>query len=63
MIARHGRVVLDRQAVAIFPLVEFAGAQAQPLQQLPRGEFRPPRPVAKVIDNFVAGVMGNPASF
>jgi hypothetical protein len=55
-------VVLVDAAVAGAPGVELALGDPQPADQAMRGDFRAIGPVADVIDDLVAGVVGNPAS-
>ncbi len=55
-------VVLVGLAVATFPIMELARAEPQPAQQTFGGQFRALRPVVDVVDDFVARVVGNPAS-
>jgi hypothetical protein len=61
-IARHPAVVLVAFAVAILPVVKLARCDAQPSDELPGGNLRALVPTPHVIDDFVAGVMGNPTS-
>ena len=62
-VARDLAVVLVGLAVATFPIMELARAEPQPAQQTFGGQFRALRPVVEVVDDFVARVVGNPASF
>lgn len=58
----HGIVLVDLP-IAVLPLVELAGAQIQPVEQLFGRQFGTLGPVADVIDDLVSRVVGNPASF
>ena len=59
-VARNCAVVLIFLSEAVFPVVELAGAQAQPAKQLPRGDLGAGSPVLDVVDDLVTRVMGNP---
>jgi len=61
-VARNLAIVFVGLPVAILPLVKLARTQPQPGEQPFGGQFRPRRPMLEVIDDFVAGVVGNPAS-
>lgn len=61
-IARNLAVVLVGLAIAPFPIVKLARAESQPAQQAFGGQFCANRPVADVIDDFVASVVRNPAA-
>jgi hypothetical protein len=63
MIARHPSVVLVDLAEAVFPVVEFAGADADPRKEATDGNIRLVAPVPDEIDELVAGVVGNPTAF
>jgi hypothetical protein len=54
--------VLVGFAVAVLPLVVLACRQIQPAQEGFGRQLRAPRPVLDVVDDFVARVVGNPAS-
>ncbi len=56
-------IVLVGFSVAILPRMELACAQFQPAQQLFGGQFGAVGPVADVIYNFVASIVGNPNAF
>jgi hypothetical protein len=56
-------VVLIDLAVALAPVVELARAQAEPADESLDGQFGAVGPVVDEVDDFVAGVVGNPASF
>jgi hypothetical protein len=62
-IARDLAVVLIGFAVAFVPSVVLTAGQLQPEQQLLHRSRSANRPVLQVVDDRVAGVMGNPASF
>ncbi len=55
-------IVLIRLAITAFPVMELACAEPQPAEKPPSGQLRALLPVIDVIDDFVAGVVGNPAS-
>ena len=61
-VARDLAVVFVGLAVATFPIVELARAERQPAEQTFGGQFRAPRPMVEVVDDFVARVVGNPAA-
>jgi hypothetical protein len=63
MIARHEGVVLVDFAEALLPVMELAGADADPVEEATSGGVRLVAPVSDEIDDGVAGVMGNPAAF
>ena len=63
VIARHPGVVLVDLAEAVLPVVELAGADADPGQEATDGDVGLVAPVADEIDELVAGVVGNPAAF
>jgi hypothetical protein len=54
--------VLVDFAEALFPIVELAGADADPGQEATDGDVRLVAPVPDEIDEFVAGVVGDPAA-
>jgi hypothetical protein len=56
-------VVFVGFAVAILPGVELARADADPTHELSGGDAGAFVVVPDVVDDLVAGVMGNPASF
>jgi len=62
VIARHPGVVLVDLAEAGFPVVELAGADAEPGQETPESDLRLVAPGADEIDELIAAVMGHPAS-
>ena len=61
-VARDLAVVLVGLAVAVLPVVELAGAQAEPAQELPSRKLRALGPMLDVVDDLVARVVGNPGS-
>ena len=63
MIARHPGIVLVDLAEALLPVVELAGADADPGQEATDGDVRLVAPAADEIDQGVAVVMGDPAAF
>ncbi len=63
MVARHQAVMFVCLAVPLFPAMEFAGTDADPLHQLFGGQFGPLLPLGNVVDDFVAYIRGNPSSF
>lgn len=62
-IPRDQGIVFVDLAIAVFPLVELAGSQLEPVEQLFGRQFGTLGPVADVIDDLVARVVGNPTSF
>ena len=62
-VARDLAVVLVGFAVAIAPSVVLAAGQLQPEQQLLHRSGGANRPVLQVVDDRVACVVGDPASF
>ncbi len=62
VVARHPGVVLVDLAEAVLPVVELAGADADPGEEATDGDVRLVAPVADEIDDGVAGVVGNPAA-
>ena len=63
VVARHPGVVLVDLAEAMLPVVELAGADADPGQEATDGDVRLVAPVPDEIDELVAGVVGHPAAF
>ena len=61
-VARNLAVVLVDLAVAMIPVVKLAGSQPEPAQQLSGGQLGALGPVVQVVDDLVAGVVGNPGS-
>jgi hypothetical protein len=59
-IAGDRRVVLVGQAVAGAPVVELAGGDPQPGDELLDGDLGGSGPAGDVVDNGVADVVGNP---
>jgi hypothetical protein len=62
MVARHEGVVLVDLAEALLPIMELAGADADPGEEATSGDFRLVAPIADEIDDLVAVVMGDPAA-
>jgi hypothetical protein len=62
-VARDAAVVLVDAALALAPGVELAAAHAQPADEVAHGQLGLLLPAMNVIDDFVAGVVGNPNSF
>ena len=62
VIAWHPGVVLVDLAEALHPVVELAGADADPGQEATDGDVGLVAPGADEIDELVAGVVGNPAA-
>jgi hypothetical protein len=50
-------------AEAVLPVVELAGADADPGEEATGGNLRLVAPAPDEIDNAVTGVVGNPAAF
>jgi hypothetical protein len=63
VVAGNLGVVLVDAAVPLPPLVELAGAEVEPGEQLLGRQFRSVAPAVDVIDDLVARVVGNPNSF
>ena len=61
-VAGNPTVVLVDLAVARFPIGELALRDAQPADQLRGGDLRPLVPVAHIVHDLVARVVGNPTS-
>jgi hypothetical protein len=61
-VAGNLTIVLVDLAVAVFPVVELAGAQTNPPQQSAGGKLGALGPVVDVVDDLVAGVVGNPSA-
>lgn len=53
-------VVLVDAAVAGLPVVELAGGNSQPGDESPGGDLSTFGPIANVVDDLVANVVGNP---
>lgn len=60
VIARNPAVVFKLFAVALLPLVERGWPDASPTQQLRLSELCLLCPFIDVIDNLIAGFVGNP---
>jgi hypothetical protein len=63
MIARHPGVVFVDLAEAVLPVVELAGANADPGEEATDANLRLVAPAPDEIDDGVTGVVGNPAAF
>ena len=63
MIAWHPGVVLVDLAEALLPIVELAGADAQPGEEATSRDVGLVAPGADEIDELVAAVVGDPAAF
>jgi hypothetical protein len=63
MIAGHPGVVFIDFAEALFPVVKFAGADADPREEATDGNVRLVAPGADEVDDGVTGIVGNPAAF
>jgi hypothetical protein len=62
MVARHPGVVLVDFAVAFFPVVELAGAQADPAEKAADRDLGPVGPGIDEIDEVVARIVRDPAA-
>jgi len=62
VIARHPGVVFVDLAEAGLPVIELAGADAEPGQKASHGDLRLLAPGADEIDELIAAVMGDPAA-
>jgi hypothetical protein len=62
MVAWHPGVVLVDFAVALFPVVELAGTQADPAEEAAGGDLGLVGPGVDEINELVAGIVRNPAS-
>jgi hypothetical protein len=56
-------IMLVDLAIAVFPFVKLARAQAEPAQEPPHGLFGAFRRMIHIVDGLVPSVMGNPGSF
>jgi hypothetical protein len=63
MIAWHPGVVLVDLAEAASPVMELAGADADPRKEATSGDVRLAAPLPDEIDNGVADIVGYPAAF
>jgi hypothetical protein len=63
VIARDPGIVLVDFAEALFPVVELAGADADPGDEATEGDVGLVAPGADEIDDGVAGIVGDPAAF
>ena len=55
-------IVLVDLAVTVLPVVELAGAQAKPTQELTSRKLRAVGLMLDVVDDLISRVMGNPGS-
>jgi hypothetical protein len=62
MIARHPGVVLIDFAEAGLPVVKLAGADTDPEQEASDGNVGLVAPRAREINEFIAGVVGDPTA-
>jgi len=60
VIARHPGVVLVDLAEALFPVVELAGADADPGEEATDGDVRLVAPYPDEIDKLIADIVENP---
>ena len=60
MIPRHLGIVFIDFSVTLLPVKVFTVADPDPADDLPRRDFCFLLPVANIVDDFVADVMGNP---
>src|SRR5262249_11952380 len=63
VVARDPGVVLVGLAVAVLPGVPLGGGEGQPAQEAGDGDAGLVGPAVDEVDDLVAGVVGNPASF
>ena len=61
-VAGNPAIMLVDLAIALPPIIELALAQADPLNELLGRDLRPVRPIANVVDDSIASVVGNPGS-
>lgn len=61
-IAWHRAIVFVDFAISLFPVVEFASAHTDPLDDLLGRHLGSIRPIVGVIDDRVSGVVRNPGS-
>ena len=62
-VARDVSVMGMRSAVVLSPEVVLAGREPDPAEQLLGRQFGTYRPLADVVDHFIASIRGNPAAF
>jgi len=62
MVAGHPGVVLVDLAEALLPVVELAGADADPGEEATDGDGRLVAPGADEVNDGVADIVGNPAA-
>ena len=61
-VAGNPAVMFVDLAVTLSPVIELAQAKAQPLDEPLGRNLRSFRPIANVVDDLIASVMGNPGS-
>jgi hypothetical protein len=61
VVAGNAGVVFVDFAEAVFPVVELAGGESDPVEESTSREFGLVAPVADEVDDGVAGVVGRPA--
>jgi hypothetical protein len=62
VVAWYPGVVFVDLAEAMLPVVEFTGANADPGKEATDGDLRLVAPGSDEVDEFVAGVVGNPTT-
>jgi hypothetical protein len=62
VVAGHPGVVLVDFAEAVFPVMELAGADADPTEEATGGDVRFVAPGADKIDEGVTSIVGDPAA-
>ena len=62
-VAWYPAVMFVDLAVTASPVVELALADPNPTDQPFRGQFGSLFPIANVVDDLIAGIVGNPTSF
>jgi hypothetical protein len=60
VVARGAAIVFVDLAEAVFPVVELAGGQSDPLEEATSRQSGLVAPVADEVDDGVAGVVGRP---
>jgi hypothetical protein len=63
VVARHPGIVLVDLTVALLPVVELAGAQLDPAEEAAVRDLGLGAPGVDKVHEFIANVVGNPASF
>ena len=61
-VAWYPAVMFIDLAITASPVIELALRDADPAHQLLRGQFRSLFPVANVVDDLIASIVGNPTS-